>query len=147
MEVVHHEEAAFIKIVVQALGFLVGKGPGVDVDSVDPRIVEEMVAFEIGDVERRRRVDAGQTAQGNQAIVVGLGIIPGPTAVEAAIAVAGAVGVARIVLEPAPIKLRRHARTVRIVVSRAAELEPSALHRKEREQERDAEDGPHQIHS
>src|ERR1700677_2072340 len=79
MEVVDHQETALQKIIVQALGLLVGEGPGMDVDGVDPRIIEEMVAIEVGDVERRRRIDAGQTPQGNQAIVVGLGIIPGPT--------------------------------------------------------------------
>ena len=91
VEIVHHEEAALQKVVVQAFGLLVGEGPGVYVDGVDPGIVEEMVAIEIGDVQRRRRIDAGQTPQGNQAIVVGLGIVLRPAAAIAAKPIAAAV--------------------------------------------------------
>ena len=73
MEMVHHQEAALQKIIVQAFSFLVGERPILNVDGVDPGIVEEMVALEIGNVQWRRGVDAGQPPQGNQAIVIGLG--------------------------------------------------------------------------
>src|SRR5580704_12764783 len=50
VEVVHHQETALKKIIVQALGLLVGEGPSVHLHGVDPGIVEDMVAIEIHDI-------------------------------------------------------------------------------------------------
>jgi hypothetical protein len=93
---VHHQEAALQKIIMQAFSLFVGERPRLYVDGVDPGIVEEMVALKIGHVQRRRRVDARQTPQGNQTIVIGLGIVLRPTAAIAAKPAA----IGGIVLEP-----------------------------------------------
>src|ERR1700730_5235990 len=93
-----------------------------------------MVGIGIGNVQRRRRVDAGQTPQGNQAIVVGLGIVARPTAAKEAKSVVAAIG--RGVLEPSPIKLRGHVRSA-LVVSAV----PSKLERKQSDGEQQQEEG------
>ena len=104
-----------------------------------------MVAIEIGNVERRGRIDAGQAPQGNQAIVVGLGIIARPAAAEEAKPAAAAV--AGSVLEAAPIELGGDVRSAVVFVAVAAPEapEPSELHREQSEGE-EKQEGPDQLH-
>src|ERR1700733_2762967 len=143
VEIVHHQETALQQIIVQAFGLLVGEGPGIDVDGVDPGIVEEMVAIEIGDVQGRGRVDAGQTAQCDQAIVVGFGIIAGPTPAKEAKAAAAA---GQRELEPAPLELRGYVLAVGVIVGvTAAESGEAVLHGEQTEGEEEQE-GAHRVH-
>src|SRR5437660_11742701 len=102
-----------------------------------------VVAIGIGNVERRRRVDVGQTPQGDQAIVVRLGIIPGPTAAKEAKPAAAA---GRGVHQAGPIKLRGYGGSVLVVLA----APPAELQRKqpdgEREQDRKCADALHELH-
>src|SRR5579863_1767825 len=123
---VHHEEAALQKIVVEAFCLLVGEGPALYVNGIDPGVVEEMIAIDVRDVQRRRRVDTGQTAQRDQAIVVGLRKVLRPAA---AVAAKPTAAIESVVLQAAPVEFRRHALPVGIVVLLAAEA--SELHRKQ----------------
>ena len=82
VEIVHHQEAALQQIIAQALGLLLGEGPGLDLDGVDQRIVEDVVAVEVDDLLVASGVDARQAPERREKRDVGLGIIarPGPAA-------------------------------------------------------------------
>src|SRR5579872_6959914 len=93
---------------MQAFGLLFGEGPGVNLDGIDPGIIEDMIAVQIDNIERRRRVDMSQSPQRDQTIVVGLRVIPRPTAAKSAKSVAAATGIAGRILQPAPVEFRWH---------------------------------------
>src|SRR5580704_4644731 len=85
-----------------------------------------------------------QTPQGNQAVVVGLGIILGPAFAKAAVSVAAAAGGVGRIPETAPIKFRGNVRAGLVI------LAAKSLQRKQPEagekHQKNGEDGPHQLH-
>ena len=91
VEVIDHEKSAARDEVAEPLGFGVGEGPVGDADGVDPRVVPHVVVIDIDDVEGRGRIDAGETAEGDEAIVVGAREVLRPSAAESAISVAAAI--------------------------------------------------------
>src|SRR5579872_1581327 len=103
-----------------------------------------MVAIEVGDVKRGRRVDMRQAAQRDQAIVIGLGIVARPGTAEAAVSEAAAVGVARRVHQTRPIKFVRYCGAT--VIELLAESLKSIQREAQREQESDNRNEPDQLH-
>ncbi len=78
VKVVHHQEAALEQIFAQALGLVVGEGPGLHLHSVDPGIVEDFVGVERDDLLGGAAIDARQPVHGDEKLAVGLGIIARP---------------------------------------------------------------------
>src|SRR5205807_4162093 len=79
------------KPVAEPLRFGVGEGPVGDAGGVDPRVAQSVVAIDIDDVEGRGRIDAGETAEGDQAIMVGAREVLRPSAAESARSITAAI--------------------------------------------------------
>ncbi len=71
VEVIDHKKSAALDEGAEPQGFGVGEGPVGDADGVEPRVVQHVVVIDLDDVEGRGRIDAGETAEGDEAIVVG----------------------------------------------------------------------------
>ena len=80
VEIVHHQKAALLQILAQALGLGVGEAPGAHVDGVHKRPIEDIVAVGIHDLFGRPAIDARQAVQSFDELAVAFGIIFRPSA-------------------------------------------------------------------
>ena len=109
VEVIHHEEAAFLQVLAQPLGLGIGECPVLRLDGIDPGIVEDLVIVQADNLLIRSTVNAGEPMHGNEELAVGFWIIARPgTAAEASTASSTApkTGHIGVVSQARPVELR-----------------------------------------